>query len=140
MSIFVYILIYIGLAGIKYLFDKMTEDKQARSAGNELKEVFPTLSESCDEYTNSQNYVPEENNAVMPISDIPTIEEKKKSPLFVTPQSNDTIADTAIDEKNKAIEKETTHQKTRKIALTTREEARRAFIYAEIFNRKYEWA
>lgn len=138
MSIFVYILIYIGLAGIKYLFDKMTEDKQARSAGNELKEVFPTLSESCDEYTNSQNYVPEENNAVMPISDIPTIEEKNKSPLFVTPQRNDTIADTAIDEKNKAIEKETTHQKTRKIALTTREEARRAFIYAEIFNRKYE--
>ena len=138
MSIFVYILIYIGLAGIKYLFDKMTEDKQARSAGNELKEVFPTLSESCDEYTNSQNYVPEENNVVMPISDIPTIEEKNKSPLFVTPQSNDTIADTAIDEKNKAIEKETTHQKTRKIALTTREEARRAFIYAEIFNRKYE--
>lgn len=138
MSIFVYILIYIGLAGIKYLFDKMTEDKQARSAGNELKEVFPTLSESCDEYTNSQNYVPEENNAVMPISDIPTIEEKNKSPLFVTPQSNDTIADTAIDEKNKAIEKETTHQKTKKIALTTREEARRAFIYTEIFNRKYE--
>lgn len=138
MSIFVYILIYIGLAGIKYLFDKMTEDKRARSAGNELKEVFPTLSESCDEYTNSQNYIPEENNAVMPISDIPTIEEKNKSPLFVTPQSNDTIADTAIDEKNKAIEKETTHQKTRKIALTTREEARRAFIYAEIFNRKYE--
>ena len=138
MSIFVYILIYIGLAGIKYLFDKMTEDKRERSAGNELKEVFPTLSESCDEYTNSQNYVPEENNAVMPISDIPTIEEKNKSPLFVTPQSNDTIADTAIDEKNKAIEKETTHQKTRKIALTTREEARRAFIYAEIFNRKYE--
>jgi hypothetical protein len=74
----------------------------------------------------------------MPISDIPTIEEKNKSPLFVTPHSNDTIADTAIDEKNKAIEKETTHQKTRKIALTTREEARRAFIYAEIFNRKYE--
>ena len=118
MSIFVFILIYIGFAGIKFLLRQMTSNTQM--ASEELTEVFPTQSEICDD----------EEEVVLDNDFVDTTVTERTEPSIATPQHT-----TAAKEPEKAKEP---IQTTERIAFTTRNEARRAFIYTEIFNRKYE--
>ena len=128
MSIFAFILIYVGLAGVKYLLKQLTGNTQAETVGNELTEVFPTLSETSNEKP-PLHYDELEKTAIL------AKKPDSQAPHFAALQSNDTAS---IEEGKKAHEKEDTNRVSKRIALTTREEARRAFIYTEIFNRKYE--
>ena len=117
MSIFVFVLIYIGFAGVKFLLKQMTSNAQAAPVSEELTEVFPVLSEPCDEVKVDLDH---------DFADTTTAD--RTEPSMATPQQ----AVKGPEEVKKPM------QDAEKIALTTRNEARRAFIYTEIFNRKYE--
>lgn len=75
-----------------------------------LTDMFPTIEETTI--------------SPRPIKCTPRPIRKKKEKPLSAPIANENTRHTPSDEK-------------KRIALNTREEARRAFIYSEIFNRKY---
>ena len=80
-----------------------------------LTDMFPTIEETEEE---------EQTISPRPIKRAPRPIRKKKEKPLSAPIANENTRHTPSDEK-------------KRIALNTREEARRAFIYSEIFNRKY---
>ena len=80
-----------------------------------LTDMFPTTEETEEE---------EQTISPRPIKCATRPIRKKKEKHLSAPIANENTRHTPSDEK-------------KRIALNTREEARRAFIYSEIFNRKY---
>lgn len=113
------ILIFVAFAAFGVISQIRKDKKEESTASPQevLEDMFPELEQET------------EMPMVDPMVQQPVIRKKKKTPkkekapiiekVSTPPQPSKTIAD------------------NKKIRLSSKEEARRAFIYSEIFNRKY---
>ena len=113
------ILIFVAFAAFGVISQIRKDKKEESTASPQevLEDMFPELEQET------------EMPMVEPMVQQPVIRKKKKTPkkekapiiekVSTPPQPSKTIAD------------------NKKIHLSSKEEARRAFIYSEIFNRKY---
>lgn len=128
MSTFLYVLLAIGLVVMKYYMEQKSKTADS-PADKTLTEVFPTTSYEHEDEND------DEGDWTTPHPAPVTQEEYK----LETPA---TMRRTEPDDQTESpMIREVNGDSTppsEKINLSTREEARRAFIYSEIFNRKYE--
>ena len=139
MSTFIYVLVCIGIVAIKFYFEQKEKSANPTTPSEVLTEVFPVLPKLKDEVFDN---IEEDDN----LSDDETIAPQKHlTPLFVDlPKSSSKASSKdvkAIETKKIGEKPETNHSSEatiKDIKLSTRTEARQAFIYSEIFKRKYE--
>lgn len=118
MDEFIQILIFAAAMGISLLVQKKSQSnkKPATVSPKELLEdMFPETEEA------------QETDIVRPIS-TPISADRKNKPFTPHPKSQ---------RKTCTMPPADSSKQKKKISLNTKEEARRAFIYSEIFNRKY---
>lgn len=132
MSTFIYLLITIGIVAAKYYLEQKSKASAPTTPSDVLTEIFPMLSEQEDEETEAEEA---ETPVIIPNLNPATISQ---APKVTVTQSTST---TTVEE-NKIVTKTNNKEKndgtSDKLNLSKRGEARRAFIYSEIFNRKYE--
>ena len=132
MSTFIYLLITIGIVAAKYYLEQKSKASAPTTPSDVLTEIFPMLSEQEDEETEAEEA---ETPVIIPDLNPATISQ---APKVTVAQSTST---TTVEE-NKIVTKPNNKEKndgtSDKLNLSKRGEARRAFIYSEIFNRKYE--
>ncbi len=112
------ILIFVAFAAFGILQQVKKDKKETTSPHEVLEDMFPELDQET------------EMPMAEPIMQQQPIRKKKK------PQKKEifqTIEHPSVPPKQSATPKQT----DKKIRLSSKEEARRAFIYSEIFNRKY---
>lgn len=132
MSTFVYLLVTIGIVAVKYYLEQKSKTSASTTPGDVLTEVFPMQSEQDDEETEAKE------------TEIHTIEQGLKPTIThqtskaVSIQNTPTTSVKANISKTKPTNEETDNCTSDKLNLSKRDEARRAFIYSEIFSRKYE--
>ena len=139
MSTFVYALVCIGIVAIKFYFEQKGKSAHSASSGEVLTEVFPMLSELKDETSNKideKEIQLEDDTIVSSTFDDSRFISLQKNEFSVKTLPRETkVVDTIkIDEKPKSEQS----SDITSIKLSKRDEARRAFIYSEILNRKYE--
>ena len=128
MSTILYALLCIGLFAAKYYFEQKSKDTEsAASDGTIDEEPLTTPTPPFYEYELTDDSEEDISTSLQeqPILNNPLRQEEAKSEEKV-------VATSEIEN-----DIESTYNKDN-ITLSTREEARRAFIYSEIFNRKYE--
>lgn len=116
MEEFIQIIIFVGAMVIAVIGQNAKNKKKQESASPQetLEDMFPEI-----EFQGNEEFVSQPIQK--PISNPKKVSKKKHT----LPQENIPIAPTPAPEKEK------------KIRINNRKEARRAFIYSEIFNRKY---
>jgi hypothetical protein len=139
MSTFVYALVCIGIVAVKFYFEQKGKSTHSASSGEVLTEVFPMLSELKDETTSKvdEKGIQLEDDTIVPSTfDDSRFMSLRKNDSSVKVLSKGAKVVDAIksDERPKAEQS----SDIARIKLATRDEARRAFVYSEILNRKYE--
>ncbi len=116
MEEFIQIIIFVGAMVIAVIGQNAKNKKKQESASPQetLEDMFPEIEFQGNEESVSQ-----------PIQKPISIRKKVSKKKQTLPQENIPIVPTPSPEKEK------------KISINNRKEARRAFIYSEIFNRKY---
>lgn len=126
MSTILYALLCIGLFAAKYYFEQKSKDTESAASDGTIDEEPLTTSPFYEyELTDDSEEDIATSLQERPILNNPLRQEEAKSEENVAATSE---IENDID---------STYNKDN-ITLSTREEARRAFIYSEIFNRKYE--
>ena len=127
MSTILYALLCIGLFAAKYYFEQKSKDTESAASDGTIDEE-PLTTPPFYEYELTDDSEEDISTSLQeqPILNNPLRQEEAKSEEKVVATSE---IENDID---------STYNKDN-ITLSTREEARRAFIYSEIFNRKYEW-
>lgn len=121
MDEIIQIVIFIAAMGISLLVQQKTKANKkptTPSPQEVLEEMFPEINQ------------PQETEFVQPIS-VTKPTNKKRTSLQIKTKTNKPSATSTIHSPKEVF------QPTKKISLNSKEEARRAFIYSEIFNRKY---
>lgn len=111
----VIIFIVIIVVAIVQQISKASKEKKTPSPKEVLADMFPNIEQ-------------EETREERPVSPAPVI----RKPQYPSKQRQPTTQKPAVSPL-----KENKKQDQTRIKLKTKEEARRAFIYSEIFNRKY---
>ena len=117
MEEIIQILIFVGAMVIAVIGQNAKNKKKPMTASPQevLEDMFPEIEE------------PQETVVVRPVSAPPST-ERRKTPF--TPHPN-------LRHKSPPTTPPAPTRQEKKISLSSKEEARRAFIYSEIFNRKY---
>lgn len=132
MSTFVYLLVTIAIVAVKYYVEQKSKTSASTTPSDVLTEVFPMQSEQDDDETEVKE------------AEVLTIEQGFKP--TTTPQTSKAVVTQNIPttsvkaniSETKPINENTDNCTPDKFNLSKRNVARRAFIYSEIFNRKYE--
>ena len=132
MSTFVYLLITIGIVAVKYYVEQKSKATTSTTPSDVLTEIFPTLSEQEDVETDAKEAETPVNAPDLKSATI------SQAPKVIATQSIPTASVKENKSVTKPINKEIDGDTSDKFNLSKRNEARRAFIYSEIFNRKYE--
>ena len=135
-STLVYAIISIVILLLKFFLDQKNKDTALPpTQGEILTEIFPTLPDNPDspitplpiEDTHKEKTPQSAANTIQ------ALQQRERDPLTCRRQEKGRVATPPQQQTTKEDKYE-----TKRITLTKREEARRAFIYSEIFNRKYE--
>ncbi|MBE6291591.1 MAG: hypothetical protein E7091_04130 [Bacteroidales bacterium] len=130
MSTLLYILVVVGAIYFKYVKEWKSDGADIPSTGEDiLTETFPTY--QSDEETS----IDDEPECQTSLSD----GYRYSHSDIVEPRTKEqTILHEVLPDNEDLTEVHDEGSSKERIILSTREEARRAFIYSEIFNRKYE--
>ena len=139
MSTLAYIIISAAVVLLKLFLEQKNKDSApSPTQGEILTEVFPTLSDDPDSQAAPLpiEEQPQRAEVQQPAANIVQALQQKRHSSPTTHHGQKGEHTTTPPQSQQTAQEQ--DAKSKRMTLTKREEARRAFIYSEIFNRKYE--